>query len=134
MKKKKILLIAMISGALVVALGAVGSHALKDILLLNNRLETYETAIRYHAFHTIALFCIGILIRMIRSDQLIYGAYCMLAGMVLFSGSLYGLSLSNRLFLAYITPVGGILLLTSWLILFYGIYKGEWIFMNPGSH
>lgn len=132
MSKKIILLIAMISGALVVALGAIGSHALKDLLLLNNRVETYETAIRYHAFHTIALFCIGILIRLLRSNQLFYGAYCMLAGMVLFSGSLYGLSLSNHLYLAYITPLGGILLITSWLILFYGIYKGEWTFMNPG--
>jgi uncharacterized membrane protein YgdD (TMEM256/DUF423 family) len=127
MKPKIIILVAMISGALVVALGAIGSHALQDILNHNNRVETYQTAVRYHAFHTIALLCIGILARLIRSHIIVYGTYCMLAGMVLFSGSLYLLGLTNHLYLAYITPVGGILLVVSWLFLFYAVYRGEWI-------
>jgi uncharacterized membrane protein YgdD (TMEM256/DUF423 family) len=130
MRTKFILLVAMISGALVVALGAVGSHVLHDLLLHNDRVDTYHTAIRYHAFHTVALFCIGILGRIIRSNQLALAAYCMLAGMILFSGSLYLLSLVDQLFLAYITPVGGILLIVSWLILFFAIYRGKWIIRN----
>ncbi len=127
MKSKIILLIATISGALVVALGAVGSHALRDILIENDRLETFQTAIRYHSFHTIALLGFGILSKLIPSRQLLYGVYAMLVGMVLFSGSLYLLSLYNQVYLAYITPFGGILLIASWLILFFAIYRGEWI-------
>ncbi len=130
MKAKVIILVAMISGALVVALGAIGSHALHDILNLNNRAETYQTAIRYQAFHTIALLAIGILASLTRSKLLDYGVYCMLIGMVLFSGSLYLLSLFNLFYLTYITPVGGLLLVASWLLLFYAIYRGEWITNN----
>jgi uncharacterized membrane protein YgdD (TMEM256/DUF423 family) len=123
MKEKVILLIAAVSGMLVIGLGAVGSHALEGTLTANNRLETYETAVFYHSFHTIALFCIGILQLHFRSKNLMNGAYIMISGIILFSGSLYLLSLSDKEFFAYITPFGGVLFLLSWALVFYGIYK-----------
>ncbi|MBR9998044.1 MAG: DUF423 domain-containing protein [Cyclobacteriaceae bacterium] len=127
---KIILLTAAISGALVVGLGAVGSHVLGDLLISNERTDTYLTAIRYHSFHTIALLCFGILSRLIHSEFITRGIYLMIAGMVLFSGSLYLLSLYDKIWFAYITPVGGILLILSWMTLFYGIYQGKWTVNN----
>jgi len=127
MKEKYILLIAAFSGALVVGLGAIGSHALESTLIANNRMETYETAIRYHSFHTVVLFCLGILQSLLFSRKLLAGAYIMILGMILFSGSLYLLSLSDIVFFAYITPMGGILLIISWLFVLAGIYRGKWV-------
>lgn len=130
MRAKIIILIAAVSGILVVGLGAIGSHALEDLLIANNRVETFQTAIRYHSFHTVALLCLGILERLINSRRLVYGTCAMLIGMILFSGSLYLLSIFNHIYFAYITPFGGVLLILSWLILFFAVYQGEWIVRN----
>ena len=125
-KIKILLMIASISGALVVAMGAVGSHALEEILSANDRTDTYQTAIQYHAIHTLAILFFSLLSLFLRSRHLFTGIYLMLAGMVLFSGSLYFLSLLDKIWLAYITPFGGILLILSWIVLFFSIYKAKW--------
>jgi uncharacterized membrane protein YgdD (TMEM256/DUF423 family) len=123
---KIILMFAAISGALVVGLGAIGSHALEETLAASGLTGTYQTAIRYHSFHTLAILFAGLLSLFARSRYILTSIYLMFAGMVLFSGSLYLLCLWNKFWLVYITPAGGILLILSWIMLFFGIYQAEW--------
>jgi len=116
---KRVLLIASFSGMLAVGLGAFGAHALKSILLQNNRVETYELAVRYHFYHTFALLSISIFMDRLSTRWLGYAAVSMLIGVVLFSGSLYALALLNETAFAIATPFGGVFLIVGWGILFY---------------
>jgi uncharacterized membrane protein YgdD (TMEM256/DUF423 family) len=116
---KRVLLIASLSGMLAVGLGAFGAHALKSILLQNNRVETYELAVRYHFYHTFALLSISIFMDRLSTRWLGYAAVSMLIGVVLFSGSLYALALLNETAFAIATPFGGVFLIVGWGILFY---------------
>lgn len=111
---------------LAVALGAFGAHALGDVLLPHEE-ATYETANRYHFYHTIVLVFIAILYARDESRMLRLAAYAYIDGIVLFSGSLYLLASKNVLgiadwgFLGPITPVGGVFLIIGWFILaWYG--------------
>lgn len=104
---------------LAVGLGAFGAHALKSILLQNNRVETYELAVRYHFYHTFALLSISIFMDRLSTRWLGYAAVSMLIGVVLFSGSLYALALLNETAFAIATPFGGVFLIVGWGILFY---------------
>jgi uncharacterized membrane protein YgdD (TMEM256/DUF423 family) len=111
---------------LAVALGAFGAHALGDVLLPNEKV-TFETANRYHFYHTIVLVFIAILYGRDESRMLRLAAYAYIDGIILFSGSLYLLASKNILgiaswgFLGPITPVGGVFLIIGWFILaWYG--------------
>lgn len=117
------LMLAAISGALAVGLGAIGAHAFAPLLEAYGRTETYGTAVDYHFYHTLGLFIIAILRFHFKNRLFSRAAFLMLAGMVLFSGSLYALSLSDLSFFAYVTPFGGVLLLLAWLVLAYGLLK-----------
>ena len=116
---------ASISGLLAVALGAFGSHALKDLLLANGRQETYELATRYHFYHTLAILGVGILMDKLPGKNIQMSATFMLFGMILFSGSLYLLSLTNITKFAIITPFGGVCMITGWALLFLAVFKSK---------
>lgn len=119
---RQTLLIASLSGIVAVSLGAFGAHALKPLLLENGRLDTYELAVRYHFYHTLALLAVGIL--MDRNPKYLdWSAVFIFAGMLLFSGSLYYLAIFNTTSVALITPVGGVFMIAGWGILFYSILK-----------
>lgn len=121
--QKQTLLIASFSGMLAVGLGAFGAHALKALLLQNNRVDTYELAVRYHFYHTLALLAIAILMDRLNTRWLGYAAASMLVGIILFSGSLYLLALLNKTAFAIATPFGGVFLLMGWGFLFYSGWK-----------
>lgn len=121
--QKQALLIASFSGMLAVGLGAFGAHALKALLLQNNRVDTYELAVRYHFYHTLALLAIAILMDRLNTRWLGYAAASMLVGIILFSGSLYLLALLNETAFAIATPFGGVFLLMGWGLLFYSGWK-----------
>ena len=121
--QKQALLIASFSGMLAVGLGAFGAHALKALLLQNNRVDTYELAVRYHFYHTLALLAIAILMDRLNTRWLGYAAASMLVGIILFSGSLYLLALLNETAFAIATPFGGVFLLMGWGFLFYSGWK-----------
>lgn len=108
---------AAILGATAVALGAFGAHALKEMLMNSGRLDTYETAVKYHFYHMMALLFIGILQNTNTSKNLKWSAYLMMAGIIIFSGSLYILCFTGITFLGAITPIGGVLLILGWLLL-----------------
>ena len=101
---------------LAVALGAFGAHALKA-RLSPDMLAVWHTGVEYHVFHALGLLAIGIVaIQLPGSALLRWSGWLMLAGIVLFSGSLYLLALSGERWLGAVTPVGGILFLAAWAL------------------
>jgi uncharacterized membrane protein YgdD (TMEM256/DUF423 family) len=119
----KIILIGSFLGLFAVALGAFGAHAFKDLLVQNNRVDTYELAVRYHFFHALALLLVALLKDKVQPKLASASAICMLIGTLLFSGSLYAMALLNTTSVALITPIGGLFLLTGWGLLFYSAWK-----------
>ena len=113
--QKKLLILGGIFGGLSVAIGAFGAHALKNILLENNRTETFELAVRYQFFHALALMIIGAVAEKLNARKLIWATAFMVAGTVFFSGSLYVLSLTGITFWGAVTPIGGMLLIGGWV-------------------
>lgn len=109
--------LAAINGFLVVALGAFGAHGLKAILQTNQRLETWDTAVFYHALHTLVLLALAMQPTVPRG-----AVWCFLIGILIFSGSLYVLALTNMRWLGAITPLGGLSFLAgwAWLVLIAG--------------
>lgn len=110
--------LAAISGFLAVALGAFGAHALKT-RLTPEMLAVWRTGVDYQFYHALALLLLGMLARQTPSGTLDLAGGCFAAGIVLFSGSLYALALSEVRVLGAITPFGGLLFLAGWLLLGY---------------
>jgi uncharacterized membrane protein YgdD (TMEM256/DUF423 family) len=120
---KIVTLIATISGALSVIFGAFGAHKFKLQLTANGYLDTFQTASFYHLTHSIVLLAIGIMLYRTPSNLLNFAAYSNILGLVLFSGSLYALALTNTPKLGIITPFGGLFLILSWLLIAVFAYK-----------
>ena len=119
------ILIGSILGALGVVLGAFGAHAFKNILEQHQRIPTYETAVKYHFFHALALILLGILVDKYPGRLMNYSMWSFILGIVLFSGSLYILSLSGNSKWGAVAPFGGICLILGWILLFLQVYKGS---------
>jgi len=120
--QKKILIISSLSGFLCVLLGAFGAHKLKE-LLQPEQLSVFETAVRYQFYHTFALLAVAILLTNGNDLFLKRAAYSFFTGIILFSGSLYLLSIRNLIgadmkWLGPITPLGGLFFMMGWLMLF----------------
>jgi uncharacterized membrane protein YgdD (TMEM256/DUF423 family) len=124
---KKMLVFAGLSGFLVVALGAMGAHALRDHFhLAEQNLQVYETAVRYQAYHTIALIGLSLWVFQFPSKAGDMAGKLFMAGIVIFSGSLYFLALRPLFGIAddqlkwvgLFTPFGGFAFMTGWLCLF----------------
>lgn len=113
---KQTLSLAALSGMLAVALGAFGAHVLKGIISFE-MLEVYKTGVQYQFYHTFALLAVGVLMYFNPSKVLKWSAYLFLAGIVLFSGSLYVLAISGIKVVGIITPFGGIVWIVAWLLL-----------------
>lgn len=121
--QKIVLIMASVSGALAVGIGAFGAHGLSRLLEQNQRMGTFETAVQYHFYHTLALLAIGLLMDKFPGGHLAWAAYAMAAGILVFSGSLYALSLSNVTKWGMITPVGGLLFIVGWLLIGVALLK-----------
>ena len=105
-----------LSAFLSVAAGAFGAHALKQVLS-TDMLAIYHTAVDYQFLHSLGLITIGILNKTSPRPYHPLAAWAMLAGILIFSGSLYILSITGIKWLGMITPIGGICFLAAWLIL-----------------
>lgn len=125
LKKQSLLLTGALSAGLAVALGAFGAHALKDLLLENGRESTYELAVRYQFYHALALLIMGTLMGSLDAKHIVRAGLLMTAGMIVFSGSLYILSLSGIAWWGAVTPFGGALLIAGWIIFIMAIAKGK---------
>ncbi len=119
MNGKKIIQTAAIFGAIAVGIGAFGAHGLKDILAETGRAETFETAVKYHFYHSLSLFMIGILALVKPTwNKLNTAALLIVLGILIFSGSLYILSLTGITWLGAVTPLGGVAFIAGWILLF----------------
>ncbi len=123
MTQKLVLLTAAVLGGLSVGIGAFGAHALRATLEAGGRLETFDTAVKYQFYHTLALLAIGILMHHIPDKRLGYAALAMVIGIVIFSGSLYVLCLTGVRWLGAVTPLGGVALIVGWGLLAVGVYQ-----------
>jgi uncharacterized membrane protein YgdD (TMEM256/DUF423 family) len=127
MNQQNTLLTAAVFGCLSVGLGAFGAHALKETLTVNGRVETYELAVKYQFYHTLALLAIGLLMNKIPGSPLMISSALITGGVILFSGSLYMLALTSFRFVVFLTPLGGALMLAGWAAMAYAILtKKPW--------
>lgn len=107
-------------GFVAVGLGAFGAHILKPMLLETGKLDVYQTAVAYQFYHVFALLATGILMISNSSKKLMSASLCFLAGIILFSGSLYLLCFIQLSYVGMVTPVGGLFLLGGWVWLLLG--------------
>jgi uncharacterized membrane protein YgdD (TMEM256/DUF423 family) len=114
---KIFLMLGSINAFLSVALGAFGAHALKS-KLSPDMLAVYQTGVQYHMIHALALILVAIVSDKLGNSSLVtVSGWSMLIGIVLFSGSLYALSLSGIKILGAITPLGGVGFLLGWALI-----------------
>ena len=115
------LMLGAINAFLCVAFGAFGAHGLK-LRLSGDMLTVYQTGVQYHFYHALGLIMVGlVLLHFPKSRTVALSGWLMLAGIVLFSVSLYALSLTGIRELGAITPLGGMAFLSAWILLAYGI-------------
>jgi len=123
--RKLLLRLAAVMGITAVMLGAFGAHALKNYVSLEN-VNTFETGVRYHLLHAIMIGMIGVLSHFGRKKSLYYAAWFFTGGIILFSGSIYLLSIREIVdfgsWLGPITPIGGTLFIAGWALLFVSTY------------
>lgn len=124
MQISKLFLIAgSLNALLAVFLGAFGAHGLRS-RITEDLMAIYQTGVQYHFYHALGLIAIGIItIHLPISFWIKWSGWLMLAGILLFSGSLYILSLTNIRWLGAITPLGGMAFILAWLSLAIGIFK-----------
>lgn len=120
MQDLKTIKFAAIAGALLcltaVGFGAFGAHAFAEVLLQNQRTEVFELASRYQFYHGLGLLVIACLFKLCAKAEASI-VWLMLFGVLIFSGSLYALALSNMGWLGAITPIGGTLMIVAWVLL-----------------
>jgi|TARA_B110000495_G_scaffold35325_1_gene28138 uncharacterized membrane protein YgdD (TMEM256/DUF423 family) len=116
-------LFAAFAGALGVVLGAFGAHALRGSIE-PRLIETFQTAVQYQLIHALALLLVSLTMGWLgQSLSLEISAYAFMAGIILFSGSLYGLVLTEMKWLGPVTPLGGLCLIVGWLALLVGGFR-----------
>lgn len=123
---RTILATAAILGIIAIALGAFGAHGLKNVLSIEAQ-QTFETGVRYQMYHAIMLLFVGGTSFLNRqSKKIIY--FLVVVGLLFFSGSIYGLSTMditgiNFKRIGFITPIGGLLLITAWVLMLLNFLK-----------
>jgi uncharacterized membrane protein YgdD (TMEM256/DUF423 family) len=117
--------IGAFSAAVAVTLGAFGAHGLKGQLTAA-ALETFQTGVSYQFYHSLGLILIGVIVPANKPSAMLSAAgWLMLAGILLFSGSLYLLSTTGIRSIGIVTPFGGLSLIVAWLMLAFGILRQQ---------
>ncbi len=120
---KLFIIIGSINAFIGVGLGAFGAHGLKN-KVTSDMLPVWETAVQYHLIHALGLILIGILCQLMPETSLVRNAgWLLLAGIVLFSGSLYAMVLTGNKPLGIITPIGGVAFLLGWVSITVAAFK-----------
>ncbi len=125
---KQFLSISFILGAIAVAFGAFGAHALRE-MVDEKAIQTWQTAVQYHFYHLFAIALVGILLKQGEIVWYKRAGYFFIAGIIIFSGSLYTMTLLKAAgvtsvnWLGAITPIGGVYFIAGWLLLLFGARK-----------
>ena len=125
--RKTFLRMGSLFALLSVAFGAFGAHSLKEFIAVD-QLQSFEVGVRYQFYHSIVLFALGILLYYRKTKFMMVAGYLFVAGIILFSGSLYLLALQEIFglpiaFLGPITPLGGLCFIAGWALLFLSTYQ-----------
>lgn len=119
------LMLGSVGMLLAVVMGAFGAHGLKKTLA-PDLMAIFETAVHYHIYHALGLLIVGMLaLHLPATAYLRWSGILMTGGLLLFSGSLYALSLSGHRWLGAITPIGGIAFVAAWLLLAVAVAKTD---------
>lgn len=122
---RSFLALGAINAFFCVALGAFGAHSLKQKLSID-MLAVYQTGVQYHFYHALGLIAVGLVLMHFPKSRLVaLSGWLMFAGIILFSVSLYVLSLTGIRGLGAITPLGGVAFLSAWALLAYGTWSGK---------
>jgi uncharacterized membrane protein YgdD (TMEM256/DUF423 family) len=117
------LLLGSINGLVAVALGAFGAHVLKA-RLSTDMLSVFQTGVQYQMYHALALILVAVLSNQFSNSGAVHwSGWLFFVGILLFSGSLYALSLSGVKVLGAITPLGGVAFLAGWIMLALAAFK-----------
>ncbi len=121
---KLFLVVGSLNASLCIVLGAFAAHALKSRLAAES-LSAFQTGVQYHFYHSLGLILLGILMLQLQVSGGVfkYSGLLMLAGIVLFSGSLYGLSVLSWTWLGPVTPLGGLAFILAWALMGIGVFR-----------
>ncbi len=120
---KLFLILGAINAFLTVALGAFGAHALEG-KIPQKYIETWQTGVQYQMFHALGLFVVAFVMDKLPQTSLVtWAGWLMFVGILLFSGSLYVLSLTQVKVLGAITPLGGVSFIVAWILLMVAVFK-----------
>ncbi|HEX5414993.1 MAG TPA: DUF423 domain-containing protein [Chloroflexota bacterium] len=108
---------------LAVALGAFGAHSLQGTFA-PGMADVYETGVKYQFYHALGMFAVAFAVTQWPKSPAPIAGWLFLAGIILFSGSLYALSITGTRILGVITPFGGLAFLAGWLVLAWSAYRG----------
>ncbi|MFP3948694.1 MAG: DUF423 domain-containing protein [Gemmatimonadota bacterium] len=120
---KTLLLLGAVLAFLGVALGAFGAHGLRGRVSADD-LQTFEIGVRYQMYHALALLVVAWVGTRFPGGAVITAGWLFVAGILIFSGSLYVLVLSGVRWLGAVTPIGGLAFLGGWLALIWGVIRG----------
>jgi uncharacterized membrane protein YgdD (TMEM256/DUF423 family) len=135
--RKTFLRLGSLLALIAVALGAFGAHGLRDALA-SEQLRTFEIGVRYQFYHALALFGVGLLLYWRKVSLLKWAGWLFFAGILLFSGSLYLLSVRELFalpveWLGPVTPIGGLLFMAAWGVLLFSTYQENQRSYQPRS-
>lgn len=120
---KLFMVLGSILAALAVISGAMGAHALREVIGAE-KLHVFQTAAQYHFYHALGLFAVAFAAnRLPDSTLVVWAGWSMILGIVLFSGSLYILSITSVGMLGAVTPLGGLAFINAWFLLAFAVYK-----------
>lgn len=123
MESKNTIITGSILMAFAVGFGAFGAHIVQETLS-PGRYDVYQTAVQYHFYHAIGLLILGVLMMKVRDSKwLRWSGYSLVTGILVFSGSLYLLTLTDTGWLGAITPIGGVAFVLGWIFLAVGVKK-----------
>ena len=116
-----IILGTLLAGSAVL-FGAFGSHGLKTRISMED-LNIFETAVRYQMYHALGILILGVMGYLLPHETLVIPAWFLIAGVIIFSGSLYLMIFTQERWLGAITPIGGFCLVIGWILFTINIYK-----------
>lgn len=119
---KVFIILGAVNACLAVALGAFGAHGLEGKLSAHY-LDIWQKAVQYQMFHAVGLLAVGLLGMKISGSLINWTGWLMFIGIILFSGSLYILSVTQISVLGAITPIGGVAFLAAWVLMIIATYK-----------
>jgi uncharacterized membrane protein YgdD (TMEM256/DUF423 family) len=126
---RNFLTLAAFFGASGVALGAFGAHGLQQLTADEKILHSYQTAVQYQLYHALALLAVGILYEKMNRKWIRVAGYLLITGTLLFSGSLYLITILKLngsdafRFVGPVTPLGGVFFITGWICLMVGVLR-----------